>query len=108
MQKGQDYAPVMTPTKPVCEPGEFVIAAAFADHGHLFGMVSNLLAAGATLGYVYEPDEAKASKLLALDPAAKRVETFDAILQAPDVRLVAAAAIPNLRAAVGIRVLPSG
>ena len=73
MQQGQDYAPVMTPTKPVCEPGEFVIAAAFADHGHLFGMVSNLLAAGATLGYVYEPDEAKANKLLALDPAAKRV-----------------------------------
>ena len=53
MQQGQDYAPVMTPTKPVCEPWEFVIAAAFTDHGHLFGMVSNLLAACATLGYVY-------------------------------------------------------
>ena len=105
MQQGQDYAPVMAPTKRVCWPGEFVIAAAFADHGHLFGMVSNLLAAGATLGYVYEPDEAKANKLLALDPAAKRVEAFDAILQAPDVRLVAAAAIPYLRADIGIRVL---
>ena len=105
MQQGHDYAPVMAPTKPVCEPGEFVIAAAFADHGHLFGMVSNLLAAGATLGYVYEPDEAKANKLLALDPAAKRVDSFDAILQAPDVHLVAAAAIPNLRAGIGIRVL---
>jgi predicted dehydrogenase len=105
MQQGHDYAPVMAPTKPVCVPGEFVIAAAFADHGHLFGMVSNLLAAGATLGYVYEPDESKANKLLALDPAAKRVESFDAILQAPDVRLVAAAAIPNLRAGIGIRVL---
>jgi predicted dehydrogenase len=105
MQQGQDYAPVMAPTKPVCAPGEFVIAAAFADHGHLFGMVSNLIAAGATLGYVYEPDDAKANKLLALDPAAKRVAAFDVILQVPEVRLVAAAAIPNLRAGIGIEVL---
>ena len=38
MQQGQDYAPVMAPTKPVCAPGDFLIAAAFADHGHLFGI----------------------------------------------------------------------
>jgi len=105
---GQDYAPVAGVSSPACQPGEWVLAAAFADHGHLFGMIANLIAAGATLTKVYEPDDAKAAKLLALATTARRVETFEAILDDQAVQMVAAAAVPNQRAALGVRVMRAG
>ena len=105
MISGLDYSPVAQSTNPVCEPGAWPIAAAFADHGHIFGMVANLIAAGATLTKVYEPDDEKASKLLRLASSATRVQTFDEILSDPSVQLVAAAAIPDLRAGIGIQVM---
>ena len=41
---------------PVVKPGEFVFSAVGLDHGHIYGMTSGLLDAGATLKYVYDPD----------------------------------------------------
>ena len=58
------YAPVMASHGPVCEQGECPIAAAFFDHGHIYGMVANLVAAGASLSLVYEPDDDKAAVML--------------------------------------------
>ena len=44
-----NYAPVMASQGPICGPGDCPIAAAFFDHGHIYGMVANLVAAGANL-----------------------------------------------------------
>ena len=59
MSNGMHYAPVARSSQPVCAPGEFVMAAMALDHGHIYGMVDNLIQAGATLKYVYDPDPRK-------------------------------------------------
>ena len=45
---GMNYAPTGKP-QPVVKPGEFIIAAAALDHGHIYGMCNGLIEAGATL-----------------------------------------------------------
>ena len=102
------YAPVMACQGPVCEQGECPIAAAFFDHGHIYGMVANLVAAGASLSLVYEPDDDKAAVMLKKFPEARRVQSFEDILLDQDIKLVAAAAIPNLRAGIGAAVMGAG
>ena len=102
------YAPVMASQRPVCEQGECPIAAAFFDHGHIYGMVANLVAAGASLSLVYEPDDDKAAVMLKKFPEARRVHAFEDILSDQDIKLVAAAAIPNLRAGIGATVMGAG
>ena len=103
-----NYAPVTASQGPVCEFGECPIAAAFFDHGHIYGMVANLVAAGANLSLIYEPDDDKAALMLSKFPEARRVKAFDEILVDQGIKLVAAAAIPNLRAGVGAAVMKAG
>lgn len=93
---------------PVAAPGEFIFAAAFLEHAHLFGQCDALVGAGATLGWVFDPDPQKAAALHARHPQAKLARTFDEILDDPAVRLVTAAAVPCERCAIGLRVLRSG
>lgn len=108
MSEGLNYAPVARVNKPVCERGEFPFAAAYLDHGHIFGMVDNLVAAGGSLSAVYEPNSKVANQLLQRYPQARRVNNFTEILQSPEIKLVAAAAIPNLRGPIGIEVMQHG
>ncbi len=104
---GASYAPAPVP-RPVVEPGEFVFAAAHLDHGHIYGMTEGLLGAGGTLAWVYDSDPAKVEAFRERFPQA-RVATSEAeIFADPDVRLVAAAAVPADRAAIGIRVMEAG
>jgi predicted dehydrogenase len=106
------YAPeeigLAGPRGPVVAPGEFVFAAAFFEHAHLFGQCDALLDAGATLAWVYDPDAAKAAALQTRYPQAKLARTFDEILDDPTVRLVTAAAVPSERCSIGLRVLRAG
>jgi len=104
---GMNYAPQGKP-RPVVAPGEFVFAAAALEHGHIYGQCNGLLEAGGTLKWVYDPDPAKVERFVARYPQAKPARSLDEILQDPEVRLVAAAAIPNERAALGIRVMEHG
>lgn len=94
--------------KPVVRPGEFVFAAAHMDHGHLTGMCQALGEAGATLRWVYEPDQRKRDTLLRRYPQAKTARTLDEILADAEVKLVAAAAVTSERAAIGCRVMGAG
>ncbi len=55
---GANYAPKGKPN-PVVKPGEFVIAAAFLDHGHITGQCNGLTEAGARLKWVFDPDPKK-------------------------------------------------
>ncbi len=104
---GMNYAPQGKPA-PVVKPGEFVFAAAFLDHGHIYGMCNGLIEAGGELRYVYDPDPARLAAFQAKHPGVKPVERFEQILDDPAIHMVAAAAVPNLRGPIGCRVLRAG
>ncbi|WP_091230097.1 Gfo/Idh/MocA family protein [Microbacterium sp. 3J1] len=94
--------------EPVVEPGEFVFAAVGLDHGHIHGMVEQLVAAGATLSLVYDPDASKIADFLRRFPQARAAASEREVLDDPTVRLVASASIANRRAQLGVRVLDAG
>jgi len=107
IRDGSTYAPSADMEK-VVAPGEFVFAAAFLDHGHIYGQTNGLLNAGGTLTKVYDPDPDKVKAFTDRYPQAQAVPHFDQILEDGEVRLVAAAAVPSERCAVGLRVLDAG
>jgi predicted dehydrogenase len=104
---GINYAP-QGKAQPVVNPGDFVFAATHLEHGHINGQCNGLLEAGATLKWVYDPDAAKVEAFLAKYPQAKVARRFDEILADPEVKLVAAAAVPCERGAIGCRVMQAG
>lgn len=104
---GQNYAPQGKPS-PVVKPGEFVFAAAHLDHGHINGQCNGLIEAGATLKWVYEPDPVKLAAFVARYPGVKTAAALEQILADPEVKLVAAAAVPSERGAIGCRVMQAG
>ena len=104
---GMTYAPQGQP-RPVVKPGEFIFAAAHLDHGHIYGQCNGLLEAGAELRWVFEPDPVKRDVFLQKFPQARVARSLDEILDDPDLRLVAAAAVPNQRGAIGCRVMSAG
>lgn len=104
---GMNYAPQGRPS-PVVGAGEFVFAATHLEHGHIYGQCNGLLEAGATLKWVYDPDPAKVDAFRARFPQVRVARSFAEVLDDPEVRLVAAAAIPSDRAALGIQAMESG
>src|SRR5664279_3835228 len=104
---GMTYAPQGLP-RPVVPPGDFAFAAAHLDHGHIYGQCNGLLEAGATLKWVYDSDSEKVAAFRARFPQARVARALDEILADPEVRLVAAAAIPCDRGALGCRVMEAG
>jgi len=104
---GMNYAPQGKPC-PVVQPGEFVFAASHLEHGHIYGQCNGLLEAGAQLKWVYDPDAKKVEAFRAKFPAAQVARSFDEILDDPAVHLVAAAAVPSERGALGGRVMRAG
>ncbi|EDY84926.1 Oxidoreductase family, NAD-binding Rossmann fold protein [Verrucomicrobiia bacterium DG1235] len=90
------------------QPGEFVFAAAHFDHGHIYGQIDGIASAGGTLKYVFDTQDGRVDSVLEKYPGAKRVSSFDAILDDDEVKLVTAAAIPNERCGLGIRIMDSG
>ncbi len=99
-----NYAPKGKPN-PVVEKGQFPIAAVALDHGHIFGMCNGLVEAGATIKWVYDPDPKKVSDFIEKFPEAKAAESLEQVLTDPSIKLVAAAAIPSERSALGNKVL---
>ncbi|WP_114853190.1 Gfo/Idh/MocA family protein [Brachybacterium sp. YJGR34] len=107
VSEGADYAPAPMP-QPVVEPGEFVFAAMHLDHGHIGGMTQGLLGAGGTLKWVYDPQPERAAAFAEKFPQVKVAASEEEVLADPAVHLVAAAAVPADRAALGIRVMEAG
>lgn len=107
MKDGMNYAPKGKP-QPVVKPGEFNFSAISLNHGHIYGMCSALMDAGASLRLVYDPDPIKVAKFLETFPMARAADSMEEILQDPSIHLVAAAAIPNERCALGIAVMEAG
>ena len=104
---GMTHAPVGKPS-PVCKPGEFFIAATHLDHGHIYGQCNGLVEAGAQLKWVFDPDAEKVRAFQEKFPQARSARSLEEILDDPEVRLVAAAAIPNERGPLGCRVMDAG
>jgi len=92
----------------VVKPGEFVFAAAFLDHGHIYGQCNGLIEAGGELRYVYDPDPARVANFCKTYPGVKLVESFERLLEDPAIRLIAAAAVPCDRGPIGCRVMNAG
>jgi len=104
---GMTYAPKGKPS-PVVAPGAFAFAAAHLDHGHIYGQCNGLIEAGAELKWVYDPDPKKVAAFKKQFPQARVARSLDEILAQPGIKLVAAAAIPNQRGPIGIRVMEAG
>ena len=109
MQKsdGMNYAPKGKPM-PVVKPGEFVFSAIALDHGHIYGMCNGLTEAGATLKYVYDPDPAKVERFLKAFPQAIAAESEEQVLNDPETKLIAGAAVTSERCALGLRAIAHG
>lgn len=104
---GMNYAPKGKINK-VVEPGVFNVAITALDHGHINGMTNGLIEAGATIKYVYDPDVEKVANYLESFPDVMVADSLEQILEDPEIHLVAAAAVPNLRSALGNRVMRAG
>ena len=104
---GMNYAPRGKPA-PVVGAGEFPFAAVALDHGHIYGQCNGLIEAGATLRAVYDPDPAKVAAFVTTYPQARPAASLEEILDDPEIRLVAAAAVPNERGPLGVRVMEAG
>jgi predicted dehydrogenase len=104
---GMNYAPKGKPNA-VVQNGEFVFAAVALDHGHIYGMCNGLIEAGAQLKWVYDPDPQKVRKFVEAYPHVKPASSEDEIMRDPEVRLIAAAAVPSERCALGLRAMDAG
>ncbi|URN92784.1 MAG: Gfo/Idh/MocA family oxidoreductase [Candidatus Pristimantibacillus lignocellulolyticus] len=104
---GMNYAPIGKQVN-VVEQGEFQFAAIALEHGHIYGMCNGLREAGATLKWVYDEDQEKVAQFVATYPGVQIAESLAEILHDSTIQLVAAAAIPNERAELGIRVMEAG
>lgn len=104
---GMNYAPTGKQVN-IVEQGVFQFAATALEHGHIYGMCNGLIEAGATLKWVYDADQQKVAQFVATYPGVQIAESLAEILQDSTIQLVAAADIPNERAALGIRVMEAG
>ena len=95
-------------TKAVVEPGEFLFAVAYLDHGHINGMAGALKNAGGELRYVFDRVPERAAAFKQQFPEADVVDDFQKILDDPAIKLVAAAAVPDERSGIGMQVLDAG
>jgi len=105
--EGGTYAPTPLPA-PVVEAGEFVFAAVGLDHGHIYGMCEGLIGAGGTLKWVHDADPAKVERFRERFPEVRAARAEAEILDDPEVRLVAGAAVTSERCALGLRVMDAG
>ena len=106
MQKsdGMHYVPEGKAER-VVDEGEFIFASAFFDHGHIKGQTKGLVDAGGTLKYIYDTVPERAADFAKDFPQAEIVDSFERILGDESVELVAAAAVPNERGPIGLRVM---
>ena len=105
--EGMNYAPKGKPN-PVVAKGEFKFAAVALDHGHINGMCNGLIEAGAEIKYVYDRDPAKMDAFAKSFPGVIKARCEDEVLADPEVKLIAGAAVPNVRCALGLRAMSAG
>ena len=100
----------MQQPKPVVQPNEFPFAVTDLEHGHIFMQTQGLLDAGAKLKWVFDSNPEKRSAFVEKfqHTGVKAASCLDEILDDQEVKLVAAAAIPNERGPLGCKVMQAG
>lgn len=83
-------------------------AAIGLNHGHIFGMTSMLLRAGAELAAVYAKEEDLLGQFCARFDQATAAPSAQAILEDPSIQLIITAAIPAERAGISIAAMRHG
>jgi predicted dehydrogenase len=78
------------------------------DHYHIMGMTAAMIRGGGEPVAFYSTLPNAIADFRKLHPDAKVADSEDEILENPDIKLVASAAIPNLRAPLGIRAMRHG
>ena len=91
--------------QPVVATGEFVFAAVGLDHGHIFGMTDGLIGAGAVVKWVFDESPDRIAAFTQRYPTARVASSEQEVLDDPEVRLVATAAIASERAPIGLRAI---
>ncbi len=107
IKDGANYAPTAE-VEHVVGPGEFQFAAAFLDHGHIYGQCNGLRDAGATCKWVYDTDPGRIEKFREAFPDVQVADEFSQLLLDPEVQLVSSAAIPAERSEIGRQVMAAG
>jgi predicted dehydrogenase len=102
-----DYRPQFLARPPVAA-GEFSFAASHLDHPHIYDQCRGLIAAGASLRWVYDPVPERVAAFRSQFPQAQAARSFDEILADLAVQLVTAAAVPSQRADIGCEVMRAG
>ena len=105
---GMNWAPKAAKPEPVVQPGEFTFAAAFFNHGHIFGQTNGLTEAGGVCKWAWDPDPERLADFCRKYPGVQAAESFAQVLADPEVRLVTAAAVPSERCAIGLQTLRAG
>jgi len=103
-----NYAPSASKVEKVVKPGDFIFATAFLDHGHINGQMNGLTEAGGTCKWVYDPQPERAQAFADRFPGLQIADSYEQILEDPEVRLVSAAAVPSERAGIGFRAMKAG
>jgi predicted dehydrogenase len=104
---GQNYAP-KGKAFPVCKPGEFKVGVIGLDHGHIYGMCNGLEESGAQIAFVYDKNPEAMAKFSSQFPHVTICKDPKAILEHPDIKLVASASVPVERTPLGISVMLHG
>ncbi len=105
---GMNYAPEGKKLEPVCKKGDFRVGVIGLDHGHITGMCSGLVEAGAEITMVYDPDAAKAEGFAARFPGTKIAARREDVLEDKSIQMIASAAVTADRCAVGLDALSHG
>lgn len=83
-------------------------AAIGMDHAHIYGMCDAIIRGGGTLKSFFTADPQQIETFAKRYPGAKLVRSEEEILADASIKLVLSAAIPDLRAPLGIRVMRAG
>lgn len=89
-------------------PEPFGFSAVGLEHGHIYGMTRALEQAGAQLRYVWDEDPEKVEAFRRAFPEVRIARSEEETLADAQTRLIAAAAVPSERCALGIRAMEAG
>jgi len=105
---GMNWAPTAAKPEPVVKKGEFVFASAFFDHGHINGQTNGLLEAGGVCKWAWDPVPGRLEEFCRKYPEVNPADSFEQILEDPEVHVVNAAAVPSERCDIGLKTLNAG
>lgn len=88
--------------------GRIRVGVVGVNHAHIYGMVDAVARAGGDLVSFHAREPELASEFARHYPRAAQVADERAVLEDPSIQLVLSSIIPNLRAALGIRVMQHG